>query len=84
MVTGMLSTVVMSAGVSVVERWTWIPGWLRPVRPATVTSIRVRLVALSSCRAAAERWDSTAPGPQARTAAMYRPSRLNNAAGDGE
>jgi hypothetical protein len=69
-VQGMFRSRVVSAGVSVVERWTSIPARLRSERPGTVTSIRARCVGRSSCSAAAERCESTAPCPQARTVAM--------------
>src|ERR1019366_6840525 len=75
---------VVSAGVSVVDRWMSIPARLRVARPGTVTSALARSVARSPCKAAADRWESTAPGPQARTAAIQRPWRESSCGGVSE
>jgi hypothetical protein len=81
---GMFSTRVVSAGVRVTERWTLMPRCVRIDRPATVTSIRTPPAGLSLCSAAADRWERTAPGPHARTAAIQCPSRLSSSRGTSE
>lgn len=75
LVHGMLSMTVTSAGVSVAPLWTAIPGRLLPVRDGDVTSMRVWLVARMPHREAVDRYESTAPSPQASTAASQCPSR---------
>jgi hypothetical protein len=59
-------------------------GWWRPAWVGTVTSIFVRSARRTSCRAAADRCDRTAPGPPANTAAMKWPLRLSNDLGTSE
>lgn len=73
LVTGIaLLSVTSSFGRSAKWRWIWAVARLRVWM---VTSIGWS----DGCRipqsAAAERWLSTEPGPQARTAASHRPSR---------
>jgi len=78
LVQGIPSTFVASTAVIVAPLWTSIPGRLLPDRRGEVTSIRVRLLALTFHRAAAERCESSAPDPQARNAASHRPLSLSS------
>ena len=71
-VTGMPRTYVRSIRS---DWWTTIPGMR--CRDGAMTSIGCALGSSSSCRIAAERCESTAPGPQASTAARNRPSRVS-------
>jgi hypothetical protein len=76
-VVGMFQRCVVSSVVSVDERWRRMPGrWAWPVVPGTVTWANCGLVGESFQRCAALSWLSTAPSPQARTAAIQRPCRL--------
>ena len=74
-VTGRPAHCVTSVAGRRVVSWMSIPGGGRTPRRLVVTSISVRVVALRSHSAAAERCDSAAPAPVARTAASQRPSR---------
>jgi hypothetical protein len=74
LVTGIPSRCVMSFAVNG-WRWTLTPSSLRPRSPGTVTSIHAGASLEIPQRNAALPWLSTAPSPQARTAAIKRPSR---------
>lgn len=73
-VTGIPSTVVTCSARSVFVRWTMMPGRLRPAVVGTVTWIAGEALGRMFHRSAAVWWLSTAPAPQARTAASLRPA----------
>jgi len=70
---GMPSTSVTSSGGRDLVRWTSMPLSDRPPRRGVVTSIAARALLRTPNSAAASRWDSRAPGPHAKTAAIQRP-----------
>lgn len=73
-VIGMPSTSVISSG-SRIARWVRMP-LRRPSRRGTVTSVRTGSPRRRPQSTAAERWLSTAPEPQAKTAAIHAPERV--------
>jgi hypothetical protein len=72
-VQGIPSTTARSEGWSATGRWMRIPRLDRALRFGTVTSIGPPPTLSSSCRAVEARCESSAPSPQASTAAIHRP-----------
>jgi hypothetical protein len=70
---------VQSDSRSAPSRWAAMAAGIRPRRFAAVTSTFPGTGSISPQCSAAERCDSTAPPPHAKTAAMKHPSRLSKA-----
>jgi len=73
LVQGMPSNVPVSSSRGGRTRWSRMPSILRPRSPGAITSTTAGPTSRNPKSAAALRWETTAPRPQAKVAARRRP-----------